>query len=177
MAAAACWVLVAVLLVALEVPVVDLNVSLAVLGSDPTSVRAVELLRQHGGRTPGEPGRPMVVHRSPAARRGHADQRVARRIGDDRSWAGPGAGPGTPAGVPSYPQPGPTAAAGRGHLSVGVGTAANPAIATALLRPDSVHTSLLAGPARIDSRLARLQRWQDQNSRVVDRPTEVGCLR
>jgi len=56
--------------------------------------------------------------------------------------------------VPSLAQP---SLPGEGRWIVAVGTAARPAIATTLLRPDSVHTSLLAGIARIDPHLVRLR--------------------
>jgi len=148
----------AVILLAVGVPLADLGLTLVRPSSDPTSVRTVEWLRQHGGRTQvnaaerwwytnhpppvgGTPPRPLPAALAPAP--------VTRPSVPVTPAPALALAPIPPLAQPTLP--------GEGRWIVSVGTADRPAIATAQLRPDAVHTSLLAGVARIDPRYARLE--------------------
>jgi len=145
----------ALVLVIVLVPVVDLGLTLARPNGDPSSVRVVEWLRQHGGSAPVNAAeRWWYTHHPPP---------VGGRPQSALPAAAPSAAPAPAAEVPPavvvlapIPPMAQPPLPGEGKWVVAVGTAARPAIATAQLRPDAIHTSLLAGVARIDPRFARL---------------------
>lgn len=155
-------VLVAVAVLAATGPAWSLGADLTVKSSDPLSLRAVEWIRANGGRSevnlierwwyqhhpPKSGGAPTIPISSGAPTASLNSGKPAPAAAATRSE-----------GVKLAPVPSPAGAPlpGEGQWTVVAGDAARPAIAVTRVRPDPVHTSLLAAIARIDPKVARLQ--------------------
>ncbi len=155
-------VLVAVAVLAATGPAWSLGVGLTVQTSDPLSVRAVEWVRTNGGGSEvNSIERWWYQHHPPKS--GGAPS-IPISSGAPTNPLNPG-NPAQPAGaaraesIRLAPVPSPAGAPlpGEGQWTVVAGTAALPAIAVTRVRPDAVHTSLLAAIARIDPKVARLK--------------------
>lgn len=152
-----------VLLVCLAIPTWSLGTALDRPSSDPLSVRAVEWLRGHGGagavdrveawwyahHQPKTGGKPAIPIAGPASASGSQNAPAA-----PAAPAAAAAAAATLRAVPALASP---PLPGEGQWRAVVGSAARPAVAVTELRPDPVHTSLLAGLLRIDPAQVRLQ--------------------
>lgn len=136
-----------VLAVAVAVPVWSLGSTLARPSSDPVSVRTVEWLRGHGGAS--------VVTRTEAWWYSHHAPKTGGHLSAPLTGAGRpvnsrvGLRPVPPLASPGLP--------GEGQWNVVSGSPDRPAVAVTQLRPDPVHTSLLAGLMRLDPSQLTLQ--------------------
>jgi hypothetical protein len=159
------------IVVVVAVPAWSLGSYLARPSTDPMSVRAVEWLRRHGGASVvNETEHVWYEHHKPPVG-GRPKQALPAAAALPSTSIVPVPGNGHP---PSVPAPGPTVDGsggtgvtlarlspirplaqpglpGEGVWVVAQGTAANPIIATTEVRPDPVHTSLLAGVARVQT--------------------------
>jgi hypothetical protein len=163
----------AVVVALVSVPVGDLGLYLARPSSDPVSVRAVEWMRERGGSpvvnraerwwytthpppVGGAPPRPLPAATTvTAVLEPDGGPSIAATL-TEIAVSQPVTQPRQPAQLPPSvrlqadpPLP------GEGQWAVVVGSTERPLIATTVLRPDPVHTSLLAGVARVDQRYAR----------------------
>ncbi len=135
------------LAVAVAAPVWSLGSTLARPSSDPVSVRAVEWLRGHGGAA-------AVTQTEAWWYRHHAPKKGGQ-------LSAPLSGAGTPVSAGTGLRPAKALASpalpGEGQWSAVAGPADRPAVAVTQLRPDPVHTSLLAGLLRLDTSQVSLQ--------------------
>jgi hypothetical protein len=128
------------LAVAVAAPVWSLGSTLARPSADPVSVRAVEWLRGHGGAS--------VVSRTEAWWYAHHAPKKGGQLATPLTSTGQpvsnrtGLRPVPPLASPGLP--------GEGQWNVVSGSPDHPAVAVTQLRPDPVHTSLLAGLMRLD---------------------------
>lgn len=146
-------VLVAVAVLASTGPVWSLGTNLSAPSTDALSVRVVEWLRTNGGRAQVNLVERWWYQHHPPKLGGTPTLPLA--VGD----SGPvGAANRTEvAQLTPVPSPAGVSLPGEGQWTVVAGSAARPAVAVTRVRPDAVHTSLLAAIARIDPGVARLQ--------------------
>ena len=170
------YLVAAAIVLVVALPAWSLGTYLARPSTDPTSVRAVEWLRRHGGSSAVNQAEHVWYehHKPPVG--GHPRQALpAAAALPSTSVPAPSVNSPTtlPAPVPTIGGSGGTgvtlarlapvrplaqpALPGEGVWVVAQGTATNPIVATTEVRPDPVHTSLLAGVARIQTGRTRLE--------------------
>lgn len=142
-------------------------------GPDPLTIRSVEWVRGHGGtgivntverwwytlRPPPVGGTPRELTNRPVTTPAPAPLPTAAPDPGANRPAPETTVPALPApatGLAPVVSPVPNPLPGEGAWTVTAGTPSEPAVATALVRPDAVHTGIVVGVLRIDPARARL---------------------
>jgi hypothetical protein len=157
------------LLVPLAPVAFSYETALAAPGPDPLSIRSVEWVRDHGGagivngvenwwythHPPPVGGTPRELTRSSTTMAPDPTTDPTARTSSPPTTTVPSL-PAPATGLAPVASPVQPPLQGEGVWTARAGTPEHPAVATTLVRPDAVHTSIVVGVLRLDPRLTRL---------------------
>jgi len=147
------WLVAAVVLLIAAPWIWSIETTLAAPNTDQLSVRAVEWIRDHGGVSIVDDIEHWWYTRHPPPVGGKPKELVGQhpRSGATTTTIA------DPPALARVPTPAATPLGNEGLWTVTSGTPARPIVATTLVRPDAIHTSLVVGIMSIDPRYARLR--------------------